>query len=402
MPFLAFASDPKDIEVLRRFTTARGWGDSAVLQGDTPSAIEFLKNNASPAVLLVDVPSAAQAQPLLDSLAEVCAPETKVIVTGTVNEYSFYCWLTDIGISSYLLKPLTEQALEAAYVKATVQAGAAMPTVKTPGKVIAVLSSRGGAGSTTIAINLAGIIAEFGEKDTALVDVDPQKGSIALALDIEPSKGFREALERPDRLDALFLERAMHKHGKHLSVLDSEEPLHDRFTIHDSAADVLLKELKDNYQVIILDLPRHLNAYTRKCLAHADEVIVVTELTLVGLRDTLRFTDMLRENYKAVPSVVVANRVGAASKHAVKDGDFEKGINDKIAYKVPFAPDIYMPIGPDIAAVKARGHAAVKPLYELAARLLPGIKLQKGAPAKEAKGGLFKRAPKPSKEEKED
>ncbi len=238
------------------------------------------------------------------------------------------------------------------------------------------------------------------------MDIDPQKGSIALALDIEPSKGFREALERPDRLDSLFLERAMHKHGKHLFVLDSEETLHDRFTIHDSAADVLLKELKDNYQVIILDMPRHLNAYTRKCLAHANEVVIVTETTLAGLRDTLRLGDMLRLNYDNMPSVVVANRVGMANKHAVKDADFEKGINDKIAHKVPFAPDIYMPVGPDIAAVKAKGHSAVKPLYDLAVRLLPGISIQKGkaaAPAaekKEAKGGgFFKRAPKQAKEE---
>jgi pilus assembly protein CpaE len=168
-------------------------------------------------------------------------------------------------------------ALEKAYVKATAAGGAVTAAPKEPGKVIAVMSSRGGVGATTLAINLAGIIAEFGEKKTALVDIDPQKGSIALALDIEPSKGFREALERPDRLDSLFLERAMHKHGKHLFVLDSEETLHDRFTIHDSAADVLLKELKDNYQVIILDMPRHLNAYTRKCLAHANEVVIVTE-----------------------------------------------------------------------------------------------------------------------------
>lgn len=405
MPFLAFATDAADLEALRRFATARGWTDNAVLTGNIKDAAEFLKNNSSPGVLLVEIPSQAEAAALLDALSEVCAPETKVIVTGSVNEYSFYCWLTDIGISSYLLRPLAEPALEKAFVKATSSGGTVVAQVKTPGKVIAVMGSRGGVGGTTLAINLAGIIAEFGEKNTALVDIDPQKGSIALALDIEPSKGFREALERPDRLDSLFLERAMHKHGKHLFVLDSEETLHDRFTIHDSAADVLLKELQDNYQVIILDLPRHLNAYTRKCLAHADEVVIVTELTLSGLRDTLRLGDMLRLNYDAVPSVVVANRVGMANKHAVKDADFEKGINDKIAYKVPFAPDIYMPIGPDIAAVKSKGHSAVKPLYELAARLLPGLTIQKGkaaaAPDKsETKGGgFFKRAPKQAKEE---
>jgi pilus assembly protein CpaE len=109
MPFLAFATDVADIKALRDFATARGWTDNAVLTGNIKDAAEYLKNNASPGVLLVEIPSQAEAAALLDGLSEVCAPETKVIVTGNVNEYSFYCWLTDIGISSYLLKPLTER-----------------------------------------------------------------------------------------------------------------------------------------------------------------------------------------------------------------------------------------------------------------------------------------------------
>ena len=57
------------------------------------------------------------------------------------------------------------------------------------------------------------------KKHVALVDIDPQEGSIALALDIEPSRGLRDALEKPDRIDSLFIERVMSKPLKNLSVL---------------------------------------------------------------------------------------------------------------------------------------------------------------------------------------
>lgn len=399
-PFLAFANDTKDIDVLKQFALSHSWADSCVRQGDIKTATDFLKENAPPALLLVEIPNAAEAQAMLDALAEVCSPETKVIVIGSVNEYSFYCWLLDIGISSYLLKPLTNQAIENAYARAQGQGSGQGGAVKTSGKVIAVMGTRGGVGCTTMAINLAGIIADSGKKNTALVDLDPQKGSIALALDIEPSKGFREALERPDRMDALFIERAMHKHSQYLSILDSEETLHDRFTIHESAGDILLKQLKDHYQVIILDMPRHLNGYTRQCLGHVDKAVVVTELSLVGLRDTLRICDMLRQNYNIADPIVVANRIGATPKYAVKTGDFEKGINDKVAFSVPFQPDFFMPISTDIPVVKTKGHAGSKPLYALAAQLVPETKMAAGAIAqKEKKGlGLFSRAPKEAKE----
>jgi pilus assembly protein CpaE len=399
IPFLAFANDTKDIETLKQFAIARSWSETSIRQGDIKTATDFLKDNAPPAVLLVEIPSASEAQALLDGLAEVCSPDTKVIVIGSVNEYSFYCWLLDIGISSYLLKPLTSQAIENAYAKSQAQTGASTGPIKTPGKVIAVLGTRGGVGCTTIAINLAGIIADSGKKNTALVDLDPQKGSIALALDIEPSKGFREALERPDRMDALFLERAMHKHSQYLSILDSEETLHDRFAIHESAGDILLKQLKDHYQVIILDMPRHLNNYTRQCLGHVDKAVVVTELSLVGLRDTLRICDMLRQNYNIADPIVIANRVGATPKYAVKPSDFEKGINDKVAFSVPFQPDFFMPISTDIPVIKSKSHAGAKPMYALAGQLIPETKMIAGTAAKEKKGtGLFKRAPKEAKE----
>ena len=396
-PFLAFAKDTKDLEVLRQFSAAHNWSDSGVRQGDIRTATDFLRGNPSPELLLVEIEDVAEAKTLLDGLAEVCSPDTKVIVIGTVNEYSFYCWLMDIGISSYLLRPLTSQALEGAYQKSIAAVGAVAAPTKKPGTVIAVIGARGGVGCTTVAINLAGIIADSAKKNTALVDIDPQKGSIALALDIEPSKGFREALERPDRMDALFLERAMHKHGPHLSILDSEETLHDRFTIHESAGDLLLKQLKEQYQVIVLDMPRHLNNYTRQCLGHVEKAVVVTELSLVGLRDTLRICDMLRQNYQAVEPIVIANRVGSTAKYAVALKDFENGINDKVVHSVPYMPDIFMPISTDIPALKSKSHVAVKPLYALAAQLIP--EMQANMPVKEKKSlGLFMRAPKAQKE----
>lgn len=396
-PFLAFAKDEQDRETLKQFAATHGWADSCVMEGDITAAIQLLKENPSPSLLLVEIPSANEAKSLLDGLAEVCAPDTKVIVIGAVNEYSFFCWLMEIGISSYLLKPMTEEALETAYLKSMTQGSGQTAEAKRPGKVIACIGARGGVGATTLALSLAGIIAEFSKKNTALVDLDPQESTVALTLDLEPGHGFREALEKPDRIDSLFIERVMHKYGKHLSLLSSEETLQERVAIHDMAADALLKELKEKFDVIVLDVPRHLNAFHRKCLAQAEQVVLVGELTLTSLRDTLRLSDMIRETFKLKAPIVIANRVGL-SKQAVTPADFEKGINAKIDYSVPFAPDLFMQVSSEIPALKSKGHAAVKPLLQLAMQLVPETKIA-GVEAKpeKKKGGMFKRDAKPEK-----
>jgi pilus assembly protein CpaE len=387
-PFIAFASDAKDIETLKEFATSRQWSLDDIQQGDIRTATEFLKNHPSPALLLVELPSASEAPAQLDALAEVCDPDTKVITIGAINEYSFFCWLMEIGIFSYMLRPLTVQALDANYDKSLAPATGNARHGKPPAKVIAVIGTRGGVGASTISLNLAGIIADASRKQIALLEVDPHEGALALALDIEPSRGMRDALEKPERIDSLFVERVVSKPLKNLAVISSEETLHEQVDAQENAADALIRELRNQFDVVVMDVPRHLNAYARQCMKHAGQVVVVTELTLLSLRDALRLSDIIRETLKMQPPVIVVNRAGASPKQEMQVADFEKGVNSKVAQKIPFAPDLFMQIGTEIPVLKMRSHAAVPPMQELAQLLIPEAKPR--AAAKGAKkGGLF-------------
>lgn len=371
--FLAFASDEADMAVLRAFAAAHHWADSCVLQGDIATATQYLKAHPSPDVILVELPSAAEASALLDALADVCDPDTKVITIGTINEYSFYCWLVEIGISSYLLRPLTEAAIETAYQKSIAADALAAPQERKPGSVIAVMGARGGVGATTVALNLAGIFAEFSSKKIALVDFDPQEGSISLALDIEPARGLRDALEKPDRIDSLFIDRVMTRPHKNLAVISAEESIQEQLHVSEHAAEALLTELCNKFDVVVLDVPRYLNPFTRHALKKAEHVLLVAELSLQSLRDTLRLNDVLHDQLKLKPPQVIVNRMGLAPKSEMSIADFEKGTNMKVVQRITFLPDIFMQISPDIPAIAQAKNAAVKPLYELAAQLVPDL-----------------------------
>lgn len=385
--FAAFVSAESDMSELKAFAEKQGLPTDLIRQGTIAEASEYLKTNPSPDLLVVELPSQDKAPPLLDALAEVCDPNTKVITIGKVNEYSFYCWLMEIGIAQYLLSPLSAQILETAFQK--LQGIAAGNKEKPPAKLIAVMGSRGGVGATTMAINLAGGLSEQVQKKVALVDLDPQEGSISLALDIQPSMGVRDVLEKPDRIDSLFLDRVMSKVGKFLAVLSAEERLSEHLTVNEEAAFPLLDELRGKYDYVVLDVPRHLGNFARACLQRADYTVLVTELSLLSLRDTLRMQDAMRDAWKMKPPIILANRVGLAPKQAVPLADFEKGIGTKVTAQVNFTPEIFMPITRDIPAIKQKNHATMKPIYQLIAMIAPQTKAV--AETKKAGFSLFKK-----------
>lgn len=388
--FFAFAQDSADRAAIKAFTDGQGWDDSCVMQGDISTASEYLKTNPSPSLLLVEIPSAQAAPALLDELANVCDADTKVIIIGTVNEYSFYCWLVDIGVFSYLLRPLTKDVLEATYKKSLDQGSSVKAVEREPTKIIATIGARGGVGVSTIALNLAGIFAEHAGKKVALVDIDPYTGTLSLMQDLEPARGLRDALEKPDRIDPLFIDQVMINPSKNLWVLSAEEPLKESIEISESTAEALIRELSTKYDVVVLDIPRNMGKFGNECLKRAHHVLLVAELTLASLRDTLRISDLMVDTFKISPPMVVVNRVGV-SKNEMSVADFEKGITAKIVEKILYSPDVFMYIGSDIPSVVHAKSSALKPLYALAQQLIPSIKLDEAPKDKNILGFMKKK-----------
>lgn len=389
--FISFCQDNADREVIKEFVREHKWDDSYVMQGDIRTATQYLKANQPPSLLLVEIPSSEQASSLLDGLAEVCSPDTKVIIVGNINEYSFYCWLTEIGIFSYLLRPLSKEALEGAYKKSLSQSFADAAPIREPAKVIGVVGARGGVGSSTVALNLAGIFAEYSDKKIALVDLDPQEGTLSLVLDIEPARGLRDALEKPDRIDALFIDRVMNKPHENLWLLSAEEPIKEPIRMVEETADALIDQLCDKYDVVVLDIPRRMRQFSRQCLKKTNDVVLVAELSLQSLRDTLRLSDLMVDSFKMSPPKVIANRVGVAPKNEIGIADFEKGILAKVVEKIMYSPEIFMEIGIEIPSISHAKHASVKPLYSLAKLLLPALNLEEEQKSKSPFGFIKKK-----------
>jgi len=369
---LAYVSNGESAASIRALMNRQNISDFAVEPGNANEATEYLKTHASPQILIVEVPSSDAAPKMLDALADVVHPATRVIVTGTVDTFSFYHWLMGLGIHDYLLSPFNEQQLASALSKgAAASAPAKEPPSPEARKIIAFVGARGGVGTTSLATASACILAEELSRQTALIDLDPQFGSAALALDLEPSRGMRDALEKPDRIDTLFLERVMMKPYPKLSVLGAEEPFADSVNIHPDAGALLFAALREKFPFCVVDVPRQLTPLTRYVLAHADHVVLVTEPGILGLRDALRLRDLLVQTLKRPAPTVLINRDGMASKQQPSRTEYVKHL--------AATPAAYIPFHDEVIGATARGEtlhdhaklqAVVAPLRQFLQSLL--------------------------------
>lgn len=283
------------------------------------------------AVLLVDITDSPDPVADVQHLSERGAKH--IIATGPVNDVTLYRALTNAGAVDYLVSPIAEAELARALTAP--RRGEVAEVSELTSSACAVIGVRGGVGATTVSVSLAWLLAhEYGRK-TALLDLDLQFGTCALALDLLPGRGLREALEAPDRIDSMFVSSAMVNESDNLFVLGGEEPLEESLLVSPDSIEMLFEAIQPDFGQLVLDLPRSLVSYQRSLLSRMSNVLLVSDLSLSGMRDSVRLKNLVRE---AAPDAVVDFVVveGQDKRTMIDRGDFERGIESKIAFVVPF------------------------------------------------------------------
>ncbi len=308
------------------------FADAVVRDGDSSAALAYLAEVPAPKVVIVDIGESSQPLSAMLSLTAAFTDETHLIGIGEINDIALYRELTEAGVTDYLVKPVTEKALAAALSRSEESKVEAKPAPQvSPDEVhkIIVVGARGGVGASTMAVNLAWIFAEEKGMKTALVDLDLEFGTIALSLDLEPTRGLREALETPARIDNLFISSATAKLTDNLSIMATEENLAHGHSFSPNAVEVLFETLAHENGCIVVDLPRALYSVRDQVLNEATSVILVTELSLPALRDSIRLLGIIEEAAPKTPVTVVANRCKGAQQ-AMGQGEFQKALGRKV------------------------------------------------------------------------
>jgi len=337
-PFLAVVGDEVTRAVMIGVAFDNGWSEDQVLEGSATQAAEALSAIPTPEKLVIDLSGSADPLADIEALAQVCMADTRVIALGEINDVQLYRHLMDMGVHDYLLKPVSPEDLNAAINRKDETQSAAPDDDQQQGRLIAVVGARGGVGASTVAANIAWMMAHEQDLRVALVDLDLYFGTLALALDMEPGLGFREALENPDRIDGLFIERAMVRESENLYILAAEEDLEHSFSFDPKALDRLLETLRMDFDCVIMDLPRFAARSQISTLIPPASVVVVSDPTLAGMRDTQRLAKLVRTVTPGSELSVVINRVGNGKNSELTIKDFEGGAELGVDHQIPLDP----------------------------------------------------------------
>ncbi len=337
--FTAFVSDAETMGMLQPLTIAHGWTANRVFSGGIAAAVRSLGAMPCPHILLVDLSESQHPDSDVADLADVCDEDTIVLAIGSVNDVSLYRNLINIGVHDYLVKPFAADILEAALLSAkeamlSTDEEEEDQTPSGNARTILFTGVRGGIGASTMAANIAWLKANSG-RNTALLDLDFHYGSSAMQFDLEPGRGLLDVMETPERVDGLFLDRAVVKPNENLSILCTEAALGHVPQPTEGALNQLLSVMAETYRNVIVDIPRHIVAEHPDILTAATDIVIVTDLSLLAARDCIRLKAFIKNHAPAINLHIVVNKFGAVTAE-VREKDFENSIEQTFDAKIQF------------------------------------------------------------------
>jgi len=202
------------------------------------------------------------------------------------------------------------------------------------GQVIAVFSSKGGVGKTFVSTNLAVALAQESGKKVALVDLDLEFGSAALALNIAPRYTVSHLINEIHNLDQELLESYMTPHRSGLKLLAAGTPFSMTEFVSAAHIEKIIKVMQSFFDYIILDLPARFNETVAPAFQEAEMLLLVAEQEISAIRNIKAFLSYLYNlNYPRHKIKLLLNK--ADSHSDIRFKDVEATLNHSIFAILP-------------------------------------------------------------------
>lgn len=213
-------------------------------------------------------------------------------------------------------------------VSGTGSISAASPLI-TRGKVIAIYSPKGGAGCTTVAVNLA-IALHSDETPTILVDGNLQFGDVAVFLNEQGKNSVADLAPRADELDSDILEEVVVRHAPSgLKILPAPARPEYAENVTGEQFSKVLNYLRRLYTYVLVDTSSVLTDPTLSAIDGGDLVLLITNQDIPSIKNARLFLDLaevLKINRKRVLFVmnkydrrigITPEKVGESFKHPI-------------------------------------------------------------------------------------
>jgi pilus assembly protein CpaE len=232
------------------------------------------------------------------------------------------------GIKDVIEVPLTTSKVEDAFglVELIHRREEDGPRKRKIGKVITIMSPKGGAGKTMTTVNVALSLAGWGDPGRVVIlDADLQFGDVCISLQIDPRHTIVDVARDVEKLDEDLLDSLLARHSSGMRVLSA--PLEPSLA-DEVSTQVVVKSigmLKRMFDYVVIDTAPFLDEPVLSILERSDVVLLVVDMDLPAVKnaklalDTLRLIKFPFEKMK-----LVLNRVN--SKARLDIGELERSL----------------------------------------------------------------------------
>jgi pilus assembly protein CpaE len=254
-----------------------------------PETFLTLYEERPPDLVLVELNGKSAIPDWLERVVERL-PRSKVLVCSQSRDPDFLIKIMKLQIGGFIPLPLHREELLSKIEQ--IKAEQIKHTELSQSQILAITGSRGGVGTTSVAVNLAVAMAEMLHGGVILVDLARPFPHVGQFLDLETTHTMRDLADSSESLDPLFIQKVVQKHPSGLDVVlgpqtFTEDPPSLEFAAMPEPRYLkkVFEALRSSYQWILVDLGAWLDPFYFQTLQAVDQVLLLTQLTVPDLRN---------------------------------------------------------------------------------------------------------------------
>ena len=185
------------------------------------------------------------------------------------------------GVQDFIPKPVKPEALEELLNRLSqeIQPG----DRRSVEKLVVLMGSKGGVGTTTVAVNLGVQLATHAQKRTVLLDLARPLGNVHLLLDLHPRFGVRDAVESLDRLDTHFFGGLLTQHKTKLEILGGHLLPEEWQSVPILPMERIVNVAQASFDMVLADLGSQFSSEWGSVLNRARMILMVAEANVPSL-----------------------------------------------------------------------------------------------------------------------
>jgi pilus assembly protein CpaE len=337
-----------------------------------PDGVAKVLSASLPDLIVLGPPAALRDALRIATVIDDAHPEITVVLvaepTTNLYEQALRAGIRDVvprEARAAAYRSVIDHALHVADVRRSNIIDLTDSAMSPAGRIITVVSPKGGAGKTTVATNLAMGLAQRAHEQVAIVDLDLQFGDVASALQLSSELSLADLLPGEAETDPAKIKLLLAHHPEGLFALCSPDDPAAADDVRSEDVAPTLRALAADLRYVVVDTCAGIDQHTLAAIEVSTDVVLVGAMDVPSVRSLRKLVDTLdRLGMTDARRLVVLNR--SDSRVDLKPGDIAAAIGLPIAISIPSSRSVPLSInhGCPVLLFDPRS-PVVRPLQEL-------------------------------------